>query len=162
MKRHAELRWEKRARRMVFATAVVGSLLSIFLLVSLVEVLAPSNREAIDVGADIEAPLPSDDSPVLLRSGTATVVIESVNGAPVATVGHCRRCQKAHAIVRGAVVVCGACGQTMARVESAEAARGCQRPVVPSQVSRGMLHVAAADIQHSLNELQRGGPAPVK
>jgi len=162
MKRHPELRWEKKARKMVFAIAVGGSLLSAFLLFSFVDVLAPSRREAIVVGADIEAPLPVDGSPVLFTSGAAAVVIESVNGTPVATVGHCRRCQKGRAIVRAAAVVCGPCGQAMARAQSAEAARGCERPIVPSRVSRGVLRVAAADVQHVLEELRAPARIPYK
>lgn len=146
---------------MVFATAVLGSLPSIFLLLSFVDVLAPSHREAIRAGADIEAPLPFEGLPVLRKSGTATVVIEKVNGIPVVTVGHCRSCRHANAVVRGEAVVCGACGQTMARAVSAETALGCQRPIIRSHVAGGALRIAATDIQHALDELQQR-PQPIK
>lgn len=162
MKRHAELRWEKSARRAVIVTTAAGSLLSVILLLWLVDTLAPPREEDAHAASDIEVPLPAPAVPTLFVSGTATVVLERVNGAPVASLGHCRTCRHEHPLVRGGTVVCGACRQPMLRADSAEVARGCQRPAIPLRVGEAVLHISAVDVQRALDELLQPAPAPIK
>ena len=162
---HIDVRNQRRAGRGLVLMVAGFTAFSLLMFWWVWQRLPESKRQSsIRVASDVAVPTDTIPAatPVLLMDGDAVVVMERVEGHPVVSLGHCRNCRRASGtVVRGGVVICGACGQTMLRAPSAEAARGCERPAVPFHVENNVTRVAAPDIQHALDELENPRREPI-